>query len=60
MVRALLMCCADSRYQVKEPKRFVAAVFDVDMRVPSIEEWSNKPKARWAVTGLHFYDNEVT
>ena len=33
--------------------------FDPDGRVTSIEEKPDKPKSRYAVPGLYFYDNDV-
>ena len=47
-------------YQVKDPERFGVVEFDADFRVLSVEEKPGKPKSNWAVTGLYFYDNDVT
>ena len=46
-------------YQVRDPRRFGVVAFDADLKVVSIEEKPEKPKSRWAITGLYFYDNEV-
>ena len=46
-------------YQVMDPHRFGVVEFDSDRRVQSIVEKPEKPKSRWAVTGLYYYDNDV-
>lgn len=46
-------------YPVKDPKSFGVVEFDSDRKVVSIEEKPEKPKSKYAVPGLYFYDNEV-
>jgi glucose-1-phosphate thymidylyltransferase len=47
-------------YWVDDPERYGVAEFDDDGRVISLEEKPEKPKSHYAVTGLYFYDDQVT
>ena len=46
-------------YAVRDPERYGVVTFDSEYRATSIEEKPGKPKSRYAVTGLYFYDNQV-
>ncbi|WP_043768052.1 glucose-1-phosphate thymidylyltransferase RfbA [Algiphilus aromaticivorans] len=47
-------------YAVSDPQRYGVVSFDEQQRVLSIEEKPSRPKSRYAVTGLYFYDHHVT
>jgi glucose-1-phosphate thymidylyltransferase len=46
-------------YQVSDPERYGVVDFNDDFKAISIEEKPLKPKSRYAVPGLYFYDNDV-
>jgi len=46
-------------YAVTDPERYGVVEFDAAGRVISLEEKPLKPKSRYAVTGIYFYDKQV-
>lgn len=46
-------------YFVNDPQRYGVVEFDSEGNVISIEEKPEKPKSKYAVVGLYFYNNEV-
>lgn len=47
-------------YEVKDPERYGVVDFDEDFRVRNIVEKPKNPPSKYAVTGLYFYDNNVS
>ena len=47
-------------YHVNDPERYGVAEFDMNGKVISLEEKPKQPKSNYAVTGLYFYDQQVT
>ncbi len=46
-------------YLVKDPERYGVVQFNEQNQVVSIEEKPARPKSKYAVPGLYFYDNDV-
>jgi glucose-1-phosphate thymidylyltransferase len=47
-------------YHVNDPERYGVVSFDAQGHATSLEEKPLKPKSNYAVTGLYFYDNQVS
>jgi len=46
-------------YAVQDPERYGVVEFDAGRKVVSIEEKPARPRSRYAITGLYFYDEAV-
>jgi glucose-1-phosphate thymidylyltransferase len=46
-------------YAVNDPERYGVVEFNAEGKAISLEEKPTKPKSRYAVTGLYFYDSHV-
>ena len=46
-------------YAVTDPERYGVVAFDANRKAISLEEKPAKPKSRYAVTGIYFYDAQI-
>ena len=46
-------------YRVSDPQRYGVVEFDADGRVVSLEEKPDRPRSKYAIPGLYFYDDKV-
>jgi glucose-1-phosphate thymidylyltransferase len=46
-------------YQVSDPERYGVIEFNAAGVAVNLEEKPARPKSRWAITGLYFYDNQA-
>jgi glucose-1-phosphate thymidylyltransferase len=46
-------------YAVQDPERYGVVEFDANRKAISLEEKPEKPRSRYAVTGIYFYDKRV-
>jgi len=47
-------------YWVNDPERYGVVEFDSDGKAIGVEEKPKQPKSNYAITGLYFYDQQVT
>jgi glucose-1-phosphate thymidylyltransferase len=64
---ALLRAAADRpegasvfAYEVRDPERYGVVTFDAAGRAVALAEKPARPESNWAVTGLYFYDAQVS
>jgi glucose-1-phosphate thymidylyltransferase len=47
-------------YQVRDPERYGVVAFDANGRAVEVVEKPAAPTSNWAITGLYFYDRQVS
>jgi glucose-1-phosphate thymidylyltransferase len=47
-------------YQVRDPERYGVVAFDADGKAVEVVEKPAAPTSNWAITGLYFYDRQVS
>jgi glucose-1-phosphate thymidylyltransferase len=47
-------------YRVRDPEQYGVVEFDDQQKILSIEEKPRTPRSQWAMTGLYFFDRQVT
>ena len=50
-------CSSIFAYRVVDPERYGVVEFSKDLKARGIEEKPEKPKSKFAITGIYFYDN---
>ena len=50
-------CSSIFAYRVVDPERYGVVEFSKDFKARGIEEKPEKPKSKFAITGIYFYDN---
>ncbi len=53
-------CASVSAYHVQDPQRYGVVEFDAGGKAVSLEEKPEIPRSNYAVTGLYFYDENVS
>ena len=65
LINQLLKCSQQNQgasvfaYPVSNPKRYGVVEFDENFKVIGIQEKPQKPKSKYAITGIYFYDDTV-
>ncbi|AGA33589.1 Glucose-1-phosphate thymidylyltransferase [Thioalkalivibrio nitratireducens DSM 14787] len=65
LTRQLVQANRDTRsstvfaYPVHDPERYGVVTFDAQGRAVALDEKPSKPRSRYAITGLYYYDSQV-